>query len=250
MVLPNAAQISVGHMAHPLTEAVIKSMHLNRQVMLTGPTGAGKTYMIGSIAASMAVPFYKYSCSRDSSVHDLLGYKQPASETYLNTTFLKAYEGGGIFLVDEYDAMSGDMALFFNGVTDSSDFISVPHRDDNPIAKKHKDFYIVMCGNTWGNGSIEYSGRDFQDKALLDRFRLCRFYIDYNTKLEKTLVSNHQMVFKLRKGLEQVSSYLSTRNIEDIGKMMTNGDRFPDIVDMIISDLTTGEQKKVKQSLT
>ncbi len=67
--------------------------------MLTCLTG--KTTMIGHLAANLNLPFYKYSCSRDSSVHDLLGYKQPKSETYLNTVFLQCYENGGIFLVDE-----------------------------------------------------------------------------------------------------------------------------------------------------
>lgn len=65
----------------------------------------GKTYMGASIAQKLNLQFRKYSCSRDSSVHDLLGYKQPRSETYLSTTFLDTYENGGVFLVDEYSSL-------------------------------------------------------------------------------------------------------------------------------------------------
>jgi MoxR-like ATPase len=173
------------------------------------------------IAERMKLPFYKYSCSRDSSVHDLIGYKQPTSETYLETTFLKCYEEGGIFFVDEYDAMSGDMSLFFNGIADGSKFISVPHRDSKPTATKHKDFYLIMAGNTWGKGSHEYSGRDFQDCALMDRFRLCRHTVGYHIQLEKKLAGPHYSKMEaLRTALESIGSYLSTRNVEDMSNML------------------------------
>ena len=61
--------------------------------------------MAAQMASKLGLRFFKYSCSRDSSVHDLLGYKQPRSETYLTTTFLEAYEKGGVFLVDEYSSI-------------------------------------------------------------------------------------------------------------------------------------------------
>ena len=247
LVLPNSQEIRVGHMAHPKTEDVVSSLQINRKAMLVGPAGTGKTYMINSIAKSMNLPFYKYSCSRDSSVHDLIGYKQPKSEEYLETVFLKAYEQGGIFLVDEYDAMSGDMSLFFNGVTDSSDFISIPHRDSNPIAKRHKDFLIVMCGNTWGKGSTDYSGRDFQDMALIDRFRMCRHFIDYHHQLEKTLLNkeNYSIAIKLRAALEKIGSYLSTRNIEDMSNLINSGVNIEKIVFMLINDLSDKEKETI-----
>lgn len=206
----------------------------------------GKTYMVGQVAERLKLPFYKYSCSRDSSVHDLLGYKQPKSEIYLETAFLNAYENGGVFLVDEYDAMSGDMALFFNGVADSSKFISIPHRDTKPQAIKHKDFYLVMCGNTWGKGSTDYSGRDFQDLALMDRFRFCRTHVGYHLELEKELMGPHySYVQKLRKSLEDIGSYLSTRNIEDIANLINSGTSLESITNRVTHDLTEEEKKRI-----
>ena len=169
----------------------------------------------------------------------------------METTFLKAYENGGIFLVDEYDAMSGDMALFFNGVADSSKFISIPHRDDKPVAQKHKDFYLVMCGNTWGKGSTDYSGRDFQDMALMDRFRFCRHFVGYHTALEKFFMgSNHSFALTLRKSLESFGGYLSTRNIEDISNLLKAGVRKSSIIEMISEDLSSDEKEKLKRNMS
>lgn len=244
--LPNRPSIEIKHDDHPEMENVVKSLILHHKAMLVGPAGTGKTYMVAQIADRMNLSFYKYSCSRDSSVHDLIGYKQPKSETYLETVFLNAYENGGIFLVDEYDAMSGDMSLFFNGVADNSKFISIPHRDNKPIARKHKDFYLIMCGNTWGTGSIEYSGRDFQDMALMDRFRLCRHYIGYHSTLEKAFMQdNYSFTISLRTALESIGSYLSTRNVEDISNLLRSGVSKKEVLDTITMDLDNGSKQSV-----
>ena len=96
---------SISNDDHYMMETVFKSLLLHKKIMLAGEAGTGKTYMAAQMASKLGLRFFKYSCSRDSSVHDLLGYKQPRSETYLTTTFLEAYEKGGVFLVDEYSSI-------------------------------------------------------------------------------------------------------------------------------------------------
>lgn len=245
----NELTINVGRNNHPEYENVIQSLTLTGKAMLVGPAGTGKTYMVNDISKKLKLPFYKYSCSRDSSVHDLLGYKQPTSEKYLETVFLNAYENGGVFLVDEYDAMSGDMSLFFNGVADNSEFISVPHRDSKPTAKKHKDFYLVMCGNTWGKGSHEYSGRDFQDQALLDRFRLSKHFVGYHIELERQMCVDSNIEYSeirdLRLKLEKVGSYLSTRNIEDLCILRKSGKSLNSLIKQLVGDLSENEKNQI-----
>lgn len=83
---------------------------------------------------------------------------------------------------------------------------------------------FLLCGNTQGKGSIDYSGRDFQDMALMDRFRFCRHFIGYNIALEKSFSGTSFVLLRnYEKNLEKVGSYLSTRNIEDIAKLMSTG---------------------------
>ena len=225
IIIPSGGSFTISHEDHPQFENIIEDLVTYKKILLVGRAGTGKTYMAEQFAEKLSLPFYKYSASRDSSVHDLLGYKQPRSEEYLQTVFLNAYENGGVFLVDEYDSMSSDMALFFNGVADNSKSISVPHRDSNPIAKKHENFYLIFCGNTWGTGSLDYTGRDFQDLALLDRFRFSRHEVYYHTPLEQKLCNTisknlYSDIVALRQELESRNSYLSTRNVEDLVRFL------------------------------
>lgn len=143
--------------------------------------------------------------------------------------------------------MPGDVALFFNGVADSSTSISIPHRDDKPVAYKHKDFYLIMCGNTWGKGSQDYSGRDFQDMALLDRFRMCRHHIGYDANLEKTMVGEHiySFVVGLREEMTKLGSYISTRNVEDIGLLLRSGEDLNYIIKTIAADMEETDKQQL-----
>ena len=55
----------------------------------------------------------------------------------------------------------------------------------------------------------------------MDRFRIARHDVGYHTQFEKSVTSAasphlYPMVSKLRKSLENVGNYLSTRNIEDL----------------------------------
>lgn len=248
----NDEVINIDLLDHPETKAVVGSLKRFKKALMVGPAGTGKSTLAYKIAEKLNLPFFKYGCSRDSSVHDFIGYKQPKSEEYLNTAFLQCYEKGGVFLIDEYDAASSDMSIFFNGIADNTPFISIPHRDSNPTAKKHKDFYIIFSGNTWGSGGIEYSGRDFQDKALLDRFRICKHYIGYHTLLEKSLCGNdknYKFILDLRKNLEEIGSYLSTRNIEDISKILTDETSYKHIVNILTRDLSELDKKQLMKKI-
>ena len=258
----NTISINVGHSDHPQAEKIYQTLTLLKKTLLVGKAGTGKTYMAEKFAEKIGIPFYKYSCSRDSSVHDLIGYMQPRSEVYLEPGFIKAYENGGVFLLDEFDAMPSDMALFFNGVADNSKNISIPHRISKPVAEKHPDFYLILSGNTWGNGSIEYSGRDFQDLALLDRFRLGRHDVKYHVIFEKAICdtidwSVYPKLLQVREYLEKTGSYLSTRNIEDVIKLYKqlepndyNKDVLKQVLLILVQDLEEDLQKSFNEVLT
>ena len=198
---------------HEKMSECIQSLLIFKQLLMVGPTGSGKTTIGRQIADELKLPFAKYAASEESTKYELIGYREPDG-SYVETDFVTMYRNGGVFLVDEYDAMPATIALFFNGLTDGSQKLFIPFLGET--LNRHKDFYLIFAGNTWGSGGIEYTGRDTQDKALMDRLKLCKIWVDYNPHLEKG-ISGEQYVnyMSLRKLLTERGYYFSTRNMAD-----------------------------------
>jgi len=210
---------------HQRTSEVLMYLQLFKQAMIVGPTGSGKSTLAKQVADIMDLRYATFSCNEEASKTELIGFNDLAGYNY--PTFLDFYENGGVMLIDEYDAMSPGMAIVLNAAFDRSGMLSVPTRKGNTTAKKHDDFYCILAGNTWGNASMDYSGRDIQDTAFLDRFKMCRVHIDYDYELEKTLTSASwmDMMTDVRNQIKKmgVNEVISTRTVVDCYTLFQNG---------------------------
>jgi cobaltochelatase CobS len=111
---------------------------------------------------------------------------------YYNGPFLNGYESGGLVVLEEFDTVDPSVVLVLNTAIDS-DTLPVPNRGDKPLAKRHKDFYLIIDANTFGDGaSREYVGRMQQDAAFLDRFTGATFFLDYCPELESQLALQYK----------------------------------------------------------
>ena len=210
---------------HQRTSEVLMYLQLFKQAMIVGPTGSGKSTLAKQVADIMDLRYATFSCNEEASKTELIGFNDLAGYNY--PTFLDFYENGGVMLIDEYDAMSPGMAIVLNAAFDRSGMLSVPTRKGNTTAKKHEDFYCILAGNTWGNASMDYSGRDIQDTAFLDRFKMCRVHIDYDYELEKTLTDAAwmDMMTAVRNQIKKmgVNEVISTRTVVDCYTLFQNG---------------------------
>lgn len=224
----------------------MRTLLLFKKLLLVGPTGSGKTTIAGQIAKELKLNYAKYSCNDESTKYELTGFER-LDGSYLEPDFINLYKNGGVFLVDEYDAMPNSMALFFNGIIDDSSEIYLPFKGET--ITKHKDFYIIFSGNTHGTGSFEYNAREAQDKALLDRLKMCKVWIDYDPVLEKIIAgAYYAQLIALRKNLTKIGYYLSTRNMADIVKHC-KGIKVPiaESIELFIQDIPQEERKSLKQ---
>lgn len=221
-------------MAHKELPKLITFLSLFKQALIVGPTGSGKSTLAKQAADAMKLPFASFSCNMEASKSELVGFAN--INGYVESNFLRFYENGGVFLVDEYDAMSPSIAVVLNAAFDRSGQIAVPNRTDKPVATKHPDFYCILAGNTWGSGSVEYHGRDMQDAAFLDRFKACRMHIDYDTDLEKRIAGNHypwMMEIRDFVNSNMDTEKFSTRSIHDVAVLLENGFSKKEIVGML-----------------
>lgn len=150
---------------------------------LIGPAGSGKTSMVHNAATALGLPFYSKSVSAQTGVHEFFGY-QDANGNFVRTLFREAYEKGGVFLVDEFDAGNPNVLAALNQST-ANGSCAFPDK----MVDKHKDFIAVMAGNTYGTGATaEYVGRNKIDAATLDRFVFIE--VPYDENLEMVIATN------------------------------------------------------------
>ena len=236
--------------AHKELPKLISFLQLFKQAMIVGPTGSGKSTLAKQAAEAMQLRYGSFSCNMEASKSELVGFAN--LNGYVTSQFLDFYENGGLFLIDEYDAMSPSIAVVLNAAFDRTGQISVPNRQDNPIAKKHPNFFCILAGNTWGSGSVEYQGREMQDMAFLDRFKLCRIFIDYDETIEKTIAGDHYDWFKkIRSFMEShvEAERFSTRSIFDASTLLFNNFTKKDVIEMVCSHWDDELRKKLEKTV-
>ena len=173
---------------HEVFDEVLKLSANGFLVFLPGPAGCGKSHTARQIAKALALPFGMISGSGGVKESDVLGRSYPNVSTgenvYIASQFVTIYENGGLFLIDEMDAMDPNMLLVFNSALANGE-LSIPTRFDNPIAKMHRNFRCIAAANTFGNGANRmYCGRNKLDESTLDRFRGGTVPMDYDPNVE------------------------------------------------------------------
>jgi len=162
---------------HYKFELLLKVCSAHVNVLLVGPAGTGKTHAGSSVAEAMNLPFDALSVGPMTSKADLLGY-QDATGNYHNTALVRQAVNGGVLLFDEIDAGHAGVLTTANAVLANGSF-------GTPIGmqKKHDDFIMMACANTFGTGADrQYVGRNQLDAATLDRFAVIEW--DYDESLE------------------------------------------------------------------
>ena len=236
---------------HPQFKKILNYSKWHQNVFLVGEAGTGKTTVAQQVAEALELPFAHLSCSAGMSEAHILG-RMLFDGTYVESDFVRIYENGGVFLLDEFDAMDGNTAVVINSAL-ANGVMSVPNRKDNPIAKRHANTVIIASANTWGTGygSNQYAGRNRLDGATLDRFACSKVSFRYDKGLERKLAGEHKdlanTLWLLRKRIksQNINRIISTRLFIGGNTALTNGETIKDFLDTITVDWTTEERNKV-----
>lgn len=150
--------------------------------LLVGPAGTGKSTIGEHCAMALSIPFYPFSCGPTKTETALTGYMN-ANGVYVSTDFRKAYEHGGMFVVDEMDASHPGVLTSLNNAL-ANRVMQFP----DGMVNRHADFYCIGTANTFGTGATrQYVGRNQLDAATLDRF--CTENVEYDVSLERAIAT-------------------------------------------------------------
>ena len=185
---PDKPPVRVGRQ-HYLFEEILQLSQVRKHdghrhnLMLVGPAGSGKSTLAKNVAKALGLPYYFIALGPQTTMSSLAGYTD-AGGNYVSTILRRAYETGGVLLLDEMDAANGAVLTWLNGLLDNGHG-SYP----DGMVDRHGDLFVIAAANTYGRGADRiYCGRQQLDGATLERFLVLDF--DYDEDLERDLAGN------------------------------------------------------------
>ena len=230
---------------HHNFEKLVHIVHAGQPVMLVGPAGTGKSHAAEQAAQVLGLEFFAMSVGAQTSKSDLIGYMD-AMKNYVSTPFRKAYEQGGLFLLDEIDAGNSNVLIQLNAAL-ANGYMSFP----DEMVRRHENFRFVASANTFGLGANrQYVGRNQLDAATLDRFVTLQWDID--TNVEESLAIGRYgtpwlgVVRMVREYVEsrELRVVVSPRATQRGAKLLAAGLDFNDVLHMALLSQFPADEKK------
>ena len=183
-----------GLITHWAVPRIFDMISTNKQVLLVGGAGTGKTTMGRQLNALLGHEddrFYSISLSAGVSEAHLTG-RMVIDGAFLDTQFLDIVENGGTILLDEFDNADPDVLVGLNSLLANSE-ISVPLRRGQESATRSENCHIICSANTWGNansggGSAGSFVRKELDSATLDRFTCSKWQLDVDRRIVNAML--------------------------------------------------------------
>lgn len=141
-------------------------------LMLTGPTGAGKTSFIEQFAARLGWGVIRVACSKSIELQELIGrvsLNPDGSTGWVDGPAIRAMKEGSILLLDEVNFLDPGQIGGLNTILDGGSFL-IP--ETGVRVKPHPDFRVAATGNALDGENVgNYRGTQRMNDALLDRFK-------------------------------------------------------------------------------
>jgi hypothetical protein len=226
---------------------LIEKLYSNKiNFYLWGQAGTGKTEKILKLAEKHNDIVKTMSVTPLSTKGEFYGFISVDGSRYISTPFREAYENGYVFLLDEMDNISQNLAVSLNQSLSQS-VLTFPDK----TVKKHENFRFLGTGNTNGMGSNSaFSGRQKLDYSFKDRFVSIEWEFDEN--LELSLASNKdftKLIQAIRKSTIEMNIPIQVTMRSSIvgSKLLENNDiSLLDVLEYSVFKYAVSEETKHK----
>lgn len=152
--------------------------NLNKNILLKGPTGSGKTKLAETLSVAVNTPMHQVNCSVDLDAESLLGFKtiktneQGQQEiVFIDGPVIKAMREGHILYIDEINMAKPETLPILNGVLDYRRQLTNPFTGE--VIKAAPGFNVIAAINEGYVGTLP------MNEALKNRFVVIQVdYID------------------------------------------------------------------------
>lgn len=156
-------------------DIIVWLLSLSEPLYVFGPSGCGKTSCIRQLAARLNYPVFEITGHGRLEFGDLAGHLtvMKGSMSYEYGPLSLAMKYGGLFLFNEIDLTSPEIAAGLHGVLDGSPLCLAENGGE--IISPHPLFKFAATANTNAGGDETglYQGTQRQNMAFADRFIFC-----------------------------------------------------------------------------
>lgn len=188
-------------------------------MLFEGESGTGKSTAAKVIASRCGLPFVAINCSTNIEESDILGSMIPNPEKnsaddpefiWKDGPATKAMRNGYVLIVEEITFARAGILGKFNSVMDEARQVDLPNGE---VLKVHPNFRLIATAN------IGYEGTNRLNKALVNRFEICKKFTDLNEKEAKAIImsrtgySNVDKITKILDIYRAIKKYSDEQNL-------------------------------------
>jgi MoxR-like ATPase len=221
---------------------LVRSVLRGANIMMTGPSGAGKTKTAHSVAASLQRPYFYFSLgSTQDPRASLIGnthFKSDSGTFFSESRFVQAIQTeNAIILLDEISRAHPEAWNILMPVLDPNQrYLSLDEKDGSPIVRVANGVSFIATANI-GN---EYTSTRRMDRALMDRFtstiemelldpateaKLLRSRIEGLTEAQAAVVADIADVIRkdVQSDMPRLTTTISTRSTLEVAQLLADG---------------------------
>ncbi|RKQ29653.1 ATP-binding protein [Oceanobacillus halophilus] len=169
----------------------ISALSMGKNVLLKGPTGAGKTKFAETLSHLFRQPMFSVNCSVDLDAESLLGFKTLAYEgekqviEFIPGPVINSMTHGTFLYIDEINMAKPETLPLINGVLDYRRTITNPFT--NEIVSAKQGFGVIAAINEGYIGTVPLN------EALKNRFVVIEVPYIEGEQLKNLINTNTQL---------------------------------------------------------